>query len=237
MSDIAVFVPTYDGYADIWPIQAALWQRFWPEREWPVYWMSSGQSVPDIAMPLIAPALPRTEWGYAVEIALNQIREPLILWWFDEIFPLSKIPNDLFLEAAKIMRTNNDIGIVQLTRYYYSSPNPTIGNFGDIPHETAGFCSAMPAIFRKEIALHLVKELRQSNWFEQQSAAVMLRDFPKVRSLASSKPMFKLCDNALLAGPWRSCAVKHLTELGIKVDFSIRGIAPGASDYMDGVTA
>lgn len=237
MNDIAIFVPTFDGYSDIWSIQASLWQRFWPERGWPVYWMSSGKEVPAIATALRVRDVPRTQWGYAVEEAILQIKESLILLWFDEIFPLSKIPHDLFLEAAEIIRKTADVGVIQLTRYYFSSTNPTAGSFGDFPRDLYGFSSAMPAIFRKEILLHLVRELRQSNWFEQQSSIVLQRDFPNVRSLAPSRPMFRLCDNALLAGPWRSCAVKHLTELGLDVDFSIRGVASVASDYMDGVPA
>lgn len=237
MSDIGVLVMTFDGYADIWPLCAQLFNRFWPDREWPMYWMSNGAAVPDIATPLVVPGTPRTQWSKPVEMAVRLMPEPYVLAWHEEILPLSPIPNDLFQEGAEILRTTPDVGIVQLTRYYFRTPNPTIGTFGDYPREAAGFSSAMPAIFRKEILLHLLKELVQSNYFEQQGADVMRRDLPNVRVMTSSKPMFKLCDNALLAGPWRACAVKHLTELGFTIDYSKRGIAPVASDHMEGIPA
>jgi len=237
MTDIAVLVPSFDGYADIWPIQAELFQRFWPDRTWPMYWVHTRKPVPSIANGIAVPEVGRLEWGNAIRYAVECVPASLIAFWFEEIFPLSKVPNDLFLEAAEIMRTTPDVGIVQLTRYYCQPTNPSIGNFADYPLGEVGFSSSLPAIFRKEVLLHLLKANPKSNDFEQQSSAVMFRDLPGVRSLISTKPMFKLCDNALLSGPWRKCAVDHLTELGIDVNFSIRGICPNECDYPDGVKA
>lgn len=232
---VGVLVPTHDGYSDLWPIQAELWRRFWPDRSWPVYWMTNGAKVPDLATPLTVPKVQRTDWGKGVEIAAFDIPHDLVVFWFEEIFLLSKVPNDLFLEAAEHMRCNPDVGIVQLTRYYCQPQPPTMGNFMDYPKDKPGFSSSLPAMFRKDVLLHLLRTLPRSNDFEQQSARVLERDMPAVRSLISCQPMMRICDNALIAGPWKQCAVKHLGELGIDVDFSIRGISPDACDHMEGI--
>ncbi len=237
-ADVGLLVLSFDGYADIWPLCADLFNRFWPDRQWPMYWMSNGEGVPSIAKPIVVPRMPRKQWGFAVEEAVVRMPTEFVAIWHEEILPLSTIPNDLFMEGAEHLAANEDVGIVQLTRYYYrDESNPTIGNFKDFPRTTAGYSSAMPAIFRKNVLLHLLKRLRRSNHFEQQSARVLEKDLPHVRSITSCKPMFKLCDNALLSGPWRRCAVKHLTELGIQVNYSVRGICPDECSYMEGINA
>jgi hypothetical protein len=238
VSDVGVLIGTYDGYADIWPICAELFARFWPDRSWPMYWMRKARQVPDIATPVQIPIVNRRQRGIAIESALAKMPEPFVLFWNEEVFPLSPIPNDLFLEAAEHLRANPDVGIVHLARYYYSdTSNPTHGNFKEYPRDTIGRCSAMPAIFRKEILLHLVRALVAPNLFEQQSASVLLRDFPNMSVLTSCKPMFRLCDNPLIAGVWTQCAKKHLGELGIHADYSVRGMIEHESDYMEGVPA
>lgn len=231
---VGVLVTTYDGYADIWPIAAELFKRFWPDRPWPMYWMTNKQPVPDMAQPIVRPVIERQQWGLNLAEAVESMPHPFILMWVEEELLLSPVPNDLFLEAAEILRTTPDVGIVQLTRYYAQPEQATVGHFTDWP---LGFAAALPAIFRKGVLLHLLKASPQSNDFEQQSGKVLQRDLPSVRTLMPCAPMFRFCDNALLAGPWRQCAVKHLKELGFQIDYSRRGISPDACSLMDGAPA
>ena len=237
MNDVGVIVPSFDGYADVWPITADLFARFWPDRQWPMYWMTNGERVPSIAAPILRPRVGRDEWGPDIAEAVESIPEPLIVFWLEEIFPLSKVPNDLFLEAAEILRTTPDVGLVQLTRYYYSPETPTLGDFADYPAGKPGFSSAMPALFRKEVLLHLLRTLPKSNDFEQQSASVMLRDLPQVRCLASCSPMFRLCDNPVIGERWCECVIPHFKELGLRVDLSKRSMHDNKCLHMEGVPA
>ena len=232
--DVGIIIPSYDGYADIWPIAAELFNRYWPDRPYPMYWMCNDAQVPQIAKPLAVPKIAREEWGNNVADAVERMPEPLVLFWVEEIFLLSKVPNDLVAEAAQILNDNLDVGLVALTRYYARPTVPTIGNFTDHPRSEWGFSSALPAIFRKEVLIHLLRTLPQSNDFEQQSQVIMFQHMPGTRSLVSCKPMFRFCDNALLKGPWRECAVKHMQDNGFVIDFSIRGISPDKCRYMDG---
>jgi hypothetical protein len=235
---VGILVPSYDGYSDIWPISAELFNRYWPDRPWPMYWMTNGWPVPDIATPICRPGVIRQDWGHYIAGALDSVPYPLVLFWVEEIWPLSTVPTRLFIEGAELLKNNADIGIVQLTRYYHRPDVATIGHFTDYPRGKAGFSAALPALFRKDILRHLLSELPLSNEFEQQSARILDRDFPTLRSLAPCVPMFTICDNPLLAGVWRECAIKHLGEQGITVDFSKRGISPDRClKYMDGVLA
>jgi hypothetical protein len=236
---VGILVPSYDGYSDLWPIAAELFKRFWPDRTYPMYWMTNGKEVPTIAKPIVRPSVDRKEWGRYVASALNRMHEPFVLFWVEEIFLLSTVPNDIVMEAEEILKDNPDVGIVQLNRYYWrpSAREATVGNFADSKRGNPEFSAALPAIFRKEVLRHLLNTLPMSNDFEQQSALVMASHFPKVRSLAPCVPMFKFCDNALVAGPWRKCAMKHMSDMGFDIDFSIRGIFPDDCKHMDGVPA
>lgn len=235
--DVGIIVPSYDGYADVWPIAADLFTRFWADREWPMYWMTNTKPVPEIATAIVRPRVGRDEWGFDIAAAVESISEPLILFWLEEIFPLSKVPNDLFIEAAEILRSHGDVGIIQLTRYYYSPETPTLGNFGDYPSGKPGFSSCMPALFRKDVLLHLLRTLPKSNDFEQQSYLVMSRDLPKVRCLASCLPTFRLCDNPVIGERWCECVVPHFKELGLTYDLSSRELHDNKCLHMDGIPA
>lgn len=238
MMDVAVVVPSHDRYSDIWPIAAELFKRFWPDRQWPMYWLSNSRPVPEIAKPIYKPAVDRDQWGAYIAEAIKFVPEPFILFWIEELFLLSPVPNNLFLEAAEILRTSPDVGTVHLTRYYTrSNKMPASGNFVDYPSEAVGRCSALPTVFRREILIDLLQSLPKGNEFEQQSADVMRQKFPNMRSLISIKPMFRFCDNPLLAGVWRSCAIKHMNDLGFDIDFGIRGISPDVPQLMDGAPA
>src|SRR5262245_62297255 len=98
MNDVGMIVPSYDGYSDIWPISAELFSRFWPDRQWPMYWMCNQHAVPSIAQPLVRPEIPRDVWGCNIASAVESMPEPFIVFWTEEVLLLSKVPNDLFLE-------------------------------------------------------------------------------------------------------------------------------------------
>ncbi len=238
--NVGILIPSHDGYSDLWPIAGELFTRFWPDRDWPMYWMTSGAAVPDIANPILRPVVQRTEWGDNIAAAIEQMPEPLILFWVEEILLLSKVPNDVLLEAATIVNANASVAVVNLTRYYAQPDNPTCGSFADYPRNAQGFVSAMPAIFRRDVLIHLLRTAKNGRDFEVDGKAIIQRDMPEVRSLIPCRPMFRYCDNALLGehnGAWRKCAVKHLTDNGFDMDFNIRGISWYPCDLMDGAVA
>jgi len=236
-NDVSVLVPSYDEYSDIWPIAADLFRRFWPDRIWPIFWMTNGEPVPSIAKPVIVPKIERHQWGNGIANALQRIPGDFILFWVEEQLLLSKIPNHALLEGAQHLRNDPDIGVVGLTRYYGHSGYENelaFGYFARYPHNDIAFTNALPALFRRRVLMHLLRTLPKSNEFEQQSHEVIFRDMPNVRALVAAKPMFRFCDNALLGGPWRKCAVKHMQDMGIPVNFSRRGIHPEKCRFMDG---
>lgn len=240
MTETVIFVPSYDDYADVWPIAADLFERFWPDRPWPIYWMTNGHPIPKIAQAVLAPAMHRDQWGNNIANVLRQICADRILFWVEEQLLLSKVPNDLLLEASNILDTNPDIGIIGLTRYYsqsgFAANQKRLGNFGYCDYNIS-FANALPALFRKEVLIHLLRSHSKSNEFEQESHKVMFRDLPFVKALTPVAPTFRFCDNAMINGLWRRCAVKHLEEFKFDVDVYRRGIHPDECRFMDGTPA
>lgn len=241
MSDVAVLVPSYDGYADIWPIAAKLFSRFWPDRTMPMYWMTNGARVPYIARPIVQPQVTPERWGLNIADAVDSIPEPLILYWFEEQFLLSAVPNDLVMEGAELLNTHPDIANVNITRYYANAFGiqyaPTSGRFMEFPKELFGRTAFIPTIIRKDIFTTMLRALTSGRDFEMEASAFVTRHYPAMRSMVPCVSTFRFCDNALLKGPWRQCAVKHLKELGIEVDFARRGISDDVCTWMDGAVA
>lgn len=241
MNDVAVLVPSHDEFADVWPIAATLFERFWPDRDWPMYWMTNTKTPPAMASALRVPTVARDQWGINIAKALDEIRESLVLFWVEEILLLSEVPNDALNEARDILLTHSDIGIVNLTRYYvhagFAASLDRVGSFAYYENRDIGFTAALPTLFRKSVLRHLVTRLPKSNEFEQQSYRVMLRDLPQIRSLVPARRMFRFCDNAITVNQWRKCAVRHLEKMGFMIDVSKRGVYSEECRLMDGAEA
>jgi len=240
MNDVAVLILSYDGYADIWPIVAELFQRFWPDRTFPMYWMTNGSLVPDIAQPIVQPSVTFEQWGVNVANAVKEIQEPFILYWFEESLLLSPVPNDLVLEGAELIKTHSDIATVNITRYYTNAFGVEYANHGrfmDYPQNLFGRAANIPTIIRSDIFTTMLGALTSPRDYELEGSAFVTRHYPAMRSLVPCVPTFRFCDNALLKGPWRKCAVKHLNELGFDVDFARRGISDDVCPWMDGAVA
>jgi hypothetical protein len=236
MSDVAVLVSSYDGVADTWPIIAELFQRFWPDRQWPMYWMTNGETVPSVATPIMQPRVERHCWGHNLAGAVESIPEEFVLWWIEDALLLSAVPNEILLEGAELLRTHADVGYVSLVRYYAAPKVPTVGQyFTNYPEDVFGCYAPLPAIHRKPILAQILRAFPVPRDYEVEGSSVMMKQaFPAMRSLIPAVPTFRYCDNAVLAGPWRQCAVQHLRQLGYDPDFSRRGISPDVCSWMDG---
>jgi len=203
--------------------------------------MTNGETVPDIAIPICQPPVIPEQWGVNIADAVVSIPEPLILYWFEEELLLSPVPNDLLLEGAELMKSHSDIANVNITRYYGNAFGvdyiPTMGRFREYPRDLSGRLACVPGIIRKDLFITMLRALPASRDFEMQASAFVWRHYPALRSLISCVPTFRFCDNALLKGPWRRCAVKHLHDLGFDIDFARRGISDDVCALMDGALA
>jgi hypothetical protein len=226
----AILVPSYDAYADIWPIASACFTRFWPDRSLPMYWMTNGKPVPSIATAITVPAKARQQWGEGIAQALDAIPEEFVLFWIEEVLLLSKVPNDRILQAIQLMKDDPSIQVVNVNRYYYATHGE---GFIEPPNKTWDVM-AMPAIYRKSVLRRLVLENPDPPEFERRSAISFHKLYPEGRALVPGFEMFRFCDNLLIIGRWRKCAVNHFHELEIPVDVDIRGVADDVCGYMNG---
>jgi hypothetical protein len=236
MIDAAVLITSYDGYADLWPFAAELFERFWSDRPWPMYWMTNTEIVPWIATPIYQEPVMREHWGLNIADAVDSISEEFVVMWPEEELLLTKVPTDLCIEAVKHLRENPDVGCVNLIRYYLQCDKPTIGRFTDYPETpwTNRRFAPLPALWRKEVLTTLLRGVPNSRDFEMEGSDWMTRHYPNVRCLTPCVETFNICDNALLKGPWRKCAVGHLLQLGFNPDFTKRGISQDECAWMDG---
>ncbi len=227
----AVLVPSYDKYADVWPIAETCFSRFWPDRSIPMYWMTNGLPVPRMATGVCVPARARQQWGEGIAQALDSVPEDLVLFWIEEVLLLSPVPNQRVMEAIRLMNEDPTIQVVNVNRYYYG--DAAGDGFIDAPDKMFDVM-AMPAIYRKSVLKRLVLENPDPPEFERRSAISFHKLYPGGRVLIPGSKMFRFCDNLMIIGRWRKCALNHLQELQIPVDASIRGVADDDCRFMNG---
>ncbi len=229
----AVLVPSYDKFSDLWPIASTCFERFWPDRTIPMYWMTNGAPVPANTIPVQVPAGERRDWGLGIIRALEQIPADKILFWIEEVLLLSPVNNALVEEAARWL-DDSRVSVVNLTRYYYGEQyRMTHGSFAEVPNKRFAVM-AMPAMFDKFVLIDLLRINPDPPEFERMTAGTFRARYPDQRALVPCEKHFRFCDNLLVFGLWRKCALNHLQELGIAVDPRVRGIYDGDCEYMNG---
>ena len=97
MTNVAILVNSFDGYAAAWPAMAHGLEKYWEKRPWPLFWMSNHLD-PPIGYSLKCGD--NTNWSDMMIVALGKLREYgyLNLMFLHEDYWLVEEPDTLAIE-------------------------------------------------------------------------------------------------------------------------------------------
>lgn len=116
MSGLAILIPSFDKYADIWPITAYFFKKHWPGCPYPVYLGSNGEDK-RFAVPEgwnYINAGPDRSWSRSMADYLEAIPNPRVLVYLDD-FIMTASPDIAIIEEAIATMDSTGCPFVQLT--------------------------------------------------------------------------------------------------------------------------
>ena len=171
MQNIAVFVSSCDRYSDLWDGFYALFFKYWPDCQLPVYHVSDSRKFEHPRVASICPDQPgrRYNWSGLTKWALGQIPEEYILFSLDDYFLIRPVDTALLGECFEAVRREG-------ASYLRLTPNPPppapLGGYrhiGVLPKNTPWRTSLQVAIWKKEALWQLLDE-KENQWeYEHQS--------------------------------------------------------------------
>ena len=237
--DVSIALITGDCLADVWPITKALFDRYWPDRPWPIYWCHTNQPVPEGTIPVACSVWPDyAGWVHNMKVMLDVIHTPFLVNWVEDLWLLGSVRTDLLQECVQAMRENQDIAATSISHYYHETADKPLYNehivefLPGLPIRVA----AIPCIWRTEVFKRLLQQFATPALFEQTVANELDSLFPQSRVISPREHAFTICDNAISEGHWKTCAIRHAEKEGLshllKVD--PRGMSPYPSRFPDG---
>lgn len=108
MSDVAVLINTWDGYADAWPMMSHSLQKYWPDCPWPIYWMCN-ELEPPMGTPIRISEREigqKLSWGEMMQLALQEMPCGHFLFLHEDYWLVEPVNTDRLLyhlEAVKLV--------------------------------------------------------------------------------------------------------------------------------------
>ena len=244
MEDFAVVVTSYDGFSDVWPIAKALFDRHWPDRTWPMYWMSNTRPVPEGTLPLHVH--PDRQWCGNILAVVDSL-PPYVLVWCEELFLLGPLNNELLLRGAELLKNDDQLASLAVGHYYYRHGFPGGDEYGNADFSTFhGYAEAstQPTLWRSSVLKEIliaVQEIADREYnhpanagyspvyttaMEQKATDVLWARFPNMKTLRpkNQRILGRYAQNAIMYGKWRQAAVDALASQNIDAHAAVRTI-------------
>jgi hypothetical protein len=171
MKNIAVFISSCDKYSDLWNSFYALFFKYWPDCNLPIYHVSDSLIFQDYRVNSICPshAGTRYTWSGLNKWALQQIPEDYILLILDDYFIVRTVDFTLLSKYYEIVKQENAC-------YLRLTPNPApVSSFkhystiGILPKSVPWRTSTQIAIWKKEELINLLNENENPWEYERNS--------------------------------------------------------------------
>lgn len=157
MSDLAILIPSFDKYSDIWPLTAFSLGEYWPQCPYPIYLGANGDDrsaeVPKSWCYINKG--PDLSWSRSMADYLSAIPETRILLYLDDFIMTAPPDEALIKRALGIMRTSVS-AFIQL-KPKKSCNRSFDDDFMIVPRWNDYRTSLMPTIWNKDLLVELLR--------------------------------------------------------------------------------
>lgn len=113
MNEVAIFVDSFDGYSDIWPIFVKIFEKYWPNCTIPIYLVSNEKEFNYKNLINIKTGKEKNWFDRTIK-ALKEINEEYIIFFLEDYFISKRINEKVIFDIIKYMK-DNDIFYYQLS--------------------------------------------------------------------------------------------------------------------------
>lgn len=157
MSSLAILIPSFDKYADIWPVTAHFFRKHWPTCPYPIYLGANGEDRSD-AVPegwRYVNGGPDRSWSRSMADYLAAIPEVRVLVYLDD-FIMTAEPDEALVERAMAAMNRTGSPFIQLKPKESCNHSFDV-DFVVVPRWNDYRTSLMPTIWDKNLLLKLLR--------------------------------------------------------------------------------
>lgn len=234
-TECSVLVTSCDKYEDAWCPFFTLYEKMWPDCEYPIYLNTETKEYSFGKLQLICLHPDRLEdrkgkpvsWSNRLKQVVEQIDSPFILFFLEDFFLQSPVRTEVFQSCIEWMKKDDKIGVID----FYNEPCCSeIENqeFSRVDKKYDYCVNAMCALWRKDFLTNLLRD--ENPWdFEFFGTRRWRRTNVKIYThRAEFKRVFDYQIKPALGygiyqGKWLRKNVELFDKHNINVDFAQRG--------------
>ena len=233
----AVLVTTCDKYDDAWIPFFTLFQKNWPECDYPLYVNTERKTLPIQGLKLNWLLLSAegpdeaVSWSKRLKEALERIDCEFILFMLEDFFIQKPVRKDKIAECIQWMEQEPEIGVI----YFYPTENDgnTVNTeFSSVKRACPWAINGDCGIWRRSF---LISILRDENPWEFEVYGTYRWRRTSYQLLAQKKDFDPIIQyvfdtecgkrTAIIQGKWLPCVPEFLESNDIKIDYQKRGFA------------
>lgn len=217
-----VVVSTCDAYCDAWPPFLELFDRYWPDCPWQVWWISNRLRVEHTRVRTF-PSGEDLGWASNLLKLLNDQQPDSIIYLQEDYFLQSPVDSDRLASVIDFAR-NSSVGYIRLA----GSPDPDLEHnnpfgLGELSRDMKFRCS-LQAAWWDVSTLRKILVPGENGWQMEMDGSRRSTDVPETfLGVHSKQPLIDYYyDTGILKGKWLPGALDMLRREGIRVDTSQR---------------
>ena len=208
VKDIAILISTFDDAEDLWPPLEETYNRFWLDRDFPIYLTTNFKSPKfDSFIPLAIG--PEASWSDNLIKSLRKIEQKYVLLTFDDLFLIDKVDNN---KIKDLMQFAIDKDINYLQFYRSISKGRRINDKLFKKSRNAKYKnSTIWSFWKKEVLISLL-EKEENAWEFENKGSIRAASLDNFYSTRSNIIPFV---NGVVKGSWNPVARNKIKRLGI----------------------
>lgn len=225
-SDLAILVVSYDGYSDLWDDFFNLLNKYWADRDYPVY-LANNVKRPRYHNVSVINSRKESQWSTRTRIAIGKIKEPYICLLHEDYFIGNRVDNEKVSEALGLMKRDgvkyyklNNFSKVK-TKHYKN-----IDYLQTIPENLEYGIGLQAAIWDRKYLLDLVGEGDYSAWkfeVDRIRESEMGKNKPLRGCIFDSRNILNIC-HGVVKGKYLPSAIKYFEKQNYYLNTSHRVI-------------
>ena len=221
---ISIFVISFDGYSDVWPVFFECKERFWNDCPYITYLVTNNKDCNEKCF--VIKTGEETNWCDRVLKALDSVKEDAIIVLLEDYLIGSKINNEHFNNYVDFFQNGNAnyLRLINIPRKHKSSEYDEI--YPILKNEEYGI-SLQPAIWDKQYFKDVLLNVEgnRSAWeFEIYLLKKCTDECIPISGCYGTKTNVLDIHNGVLKGKWFKNEVSYFRQKGILINTYDRGI-------------
>jgi len=214
---VAILIPAWDDYSDLWAPFLKLLFRFWPNCAFKIY-LPTYKNVDIENVEVIHLRDGYISWSDLLIKTLKLVNEDYVLIFFQDLFLIGYVDNDKIL---KVINWMDSIG----ANYVRLNPSPKPDRYyndmvGIIAKGSVYRASTMFSVWKKDVLLDLLRPKEDAWGFEIKGSE---RSDKYDGFYCTWDKYFKYV-NGVVKGKWERRALRKIQGLGVEVDLKKRKV-------------